>query len=341
MRILLLADASSYHTQRWKESLKDKGDEVLTVSLEEGDGDIRLGSFGGKFRYILAVPKVKALTESFKPDIVFSHFLPNYGLIGYLLKLSPKVLALWGSDILHWAFKTPLHTRLARSIISSYDVVIVDAHFLVPLLRDTFKYAGKIIVVPFGVEKELRNSPLRNLPKKPLHFVSIRRHEDLFNHKEILNFLRSLSERFEIRVTYLQDGSRREHIERYARRIGLKVRFMGKVSKNEYVEILKSAHFCISIPHRDASSVSLLECMALGGVPIVSDIPANREWVSESSAIISPPKAEDMLQIFLKRYSWEWWERARSRNKIIIQQRCNWEANVESLRRTFKNLIHE
>jgi len=35
----------------------------------------------------------------------------------------------------------------------------------------------------------------------------------------------------------------------------------------------------VSVPESDATSISLLEAMAFGCVPVVSDLPANREWI--------------------------------------------------------------
>ena len=37
----------------------------------------------------------------------------------------------------------------------------------------------------------------------------------------------------------------------------------------------------ISIPTSDSTSVTLLEAMAAGSLPIVSDLPANREWIED------------------------------------------------------------
>jgi glycosyltransferase involved in cell wall biosynthesis len=35
----------------------------------------------------------------------------------------------------------------------------------------------------------------------------------------------------------------------------------------------------VSIPESDATSISLLEAMSLGCIPVVVDLPANREWI--------------------------------------------------------------
>ena len=334
MRFLLLSDASSYHTHRWAESIGAEGHEVVVASMEPSirDGTIVIRSPLWKFKYVASVPRFKRLAEELEPDVVFAHFLPNYGLIGSFLRAPVRILALWGSDILHWAFKTPLHRKLARRIIHAYDRVIADARFVKEVVAREFGYPeDRIDVIPFGVRREVRERPMRELPARPLHFVSLRRHEPLFNHPEVLRFLKLLSRDLPLRITFLQRGSMTEELRELARDMGLKVEFTGSLPYDDYLRVLESAHFCVSVPDRDASSVSLLECMALGGVPIVSDIPANREWVGEGTGIITPPIAEEMYRRFRRTYTREWWRRARSLNRATIAERCNWEANLRAL----------
>ena len=334
MRFLLLSDASSYHTHRWAESIREEGHDVVIASMEPSIGGktVLIRSPLWKLKYVAAVPRFQRLAREVRPDVVFSHFLPNYGLIGSLIEAPVRILALWGSDILHWAFKTPLHRALARRIIHSYDRVIADARFVKGIVAKEFGYPeDRIDVIPFGVRREVRERPLKDLPPSPLHFVSLRRHEPLFNHAEVLRFLRLLSRDFPLRITYLQRGSMTERITNMAREMGLDVDFPGRLTYEDYLRVIGEAHFCISVPDRDASSVSLLECMALGGVPIVSDIPANREWVGEDTGIIAPPIAEEMYRRFKSTYTPQWWRRARLLNRETIQKRCNWEANLRAL----------
>ena len=77
------------------------------------------------------------------------------------------------------------------------------------------------------------------------------------------------------------NGDKRQQLLNQVRDSGLedKIQFVGFVSEQEQINIYKKAQFYISIPLSDATSVSLLEAMAYGCIPIVSDIPANHEWI--------------------------------------------------------------
>jgi glycosyltransferase involved in cell wall biosynthesis len=51
------------------------------------------------------------------------------------------------------------------------------------------------------------------------------------------------------------------------------------LSYTELIEYYKQSRIFISIPSSDASSLSVLEAMGYGCYPILSNIPANLEWV--------------------------------------------------------------
>jgi len=331
MRVLILGDASVPHIHKWARILRDLGNEVKVVTFERTleDGVLRFKIPGGKFKYILGIPKLKNFVEEFKPDILFPHYIPNYGLISSFLR-GFKVLAIWGSDINVWAKKTPIHRRIARAILKNFDLLVCDAESLKRTLIEGFGISdNRTFVLPFGVEKEIRDRPLRDLKLDEIRILSFRRHEENFNHFEILKFAKLLSQRFKVKLVYINGGKLTKRIERTAKEMGLNFENLGKVPREKYVEILENSHFCISIPKFDGTSVSLLEGMALGCVPIVSDIPPNREWVEENRGIISEHKGERIFEKFLRVFSWDWWRRARIENKKVVLQRCDWEGNVK------------
>ena len=76
-----------------------------------------------------------------------------------------------------------------------------------------------------------------------------------------------------------------EYMQRVERRI-LKpdladnvIRVPDNISYYEIPELLYSCDIYVSIPNIDGTSMSLLECMACGLIPVISDLPAAREWV--------------------------------------------------------------
>ena len=60
------------------------------------------------------------------------------------------------------------------------------------------------------------------------------------------------------------------------------MRFTGRLDAAVQNEWYGRARWFFSLPRSDSVSVSLLEAMAQGAIPVVSDLPANRELVQHA-----------------------------------------------------------
>ena len=119
MRILLLADSNSPHILRWAKYLHNSGCtiniftfHVPDLNLYKDTPGINLFSMNAprelqkksegnfsKLIYLKAVKKVKQLVKELRPDIVHSHYVSSYGLIGALSGFHPYIISVWGADI--------------------------------------------------------------------------------------------------------------------------------------------------------------------------------------------------------------------------------------------------
>ena len=60
-----------------------------------------------------------------------------------------------------------------------------------------------------------------------------------------------------------------------------KIHVIGKVNKDVLWKEIGKARIVLSVAKRDGTPLSLLESMALGAFPIVSNIAPNREWIKD------------------------------------------------------------
>jgi glycosyltransferase involved in cell wall biosynthesis len=79
------------------------------------------------------------------------------------------------------------------------------------------------------------------------------------------------------------DGEERVRLERLVEMIGVsdRVLFHGRLEEGDTVRLMAAADVYVSVAESDGVSIALLEALALGCLPVVSDIPANRCWVRD------------------------------------------------------------
>jgi glycosyltransferase involved in cell wall biosynthesis len=118
---------------------------------------------------------------------------------------------------------------------------------------------------------------------RPPAFVSTRNLYPVYDVGTLVRAARTISDaRPDVRGAILGDGPQGPELRRLAQdlRLGDGLRFEGAVGEDRVMSVLGDARIYISTSTSDGASVSLLEAMAQGCFPVVTDIPANREWIA-------------------------------------------------------------
>lgn len=353
LRVLVLGDASSPHLLRWVCALEAEGLQTLTLSLEPPlPGYPRFAPLPVKFprriRYLLAAPEALEQAKAWQPDLIFAHFLPNYGLISTLLPLRvPKVLALWGSDLLLVPQSARWKFWVARKVLKVQDLVVVDARMLRDILRERFAIPSqKVWVLPYGLPRRIREATCSGTPD-PTLIIHTRRLSPETDPWTVVAAMKRLRDRGSpLRLRMVGWGSLHASIRARVYWWGLygQVRFVDPVPESQVQKLYCGGSLYLSASLSDSTSVSLLEAMALGLFPVVSDIPGNREWVVHglNGFLFEPGNPEDLafwLEEAFRREDLR--EQARRLNRELIQARASWEGEVARLVRKFSALVAE
>ena len=364
MRLATLANASVVHTRRWVEHFRARGHDVRVFSLEpawtEGGapGVVRLPAapLPGALRYPLAVPRLRHELRRFGPDLVDAHFVPNYGLMGALSGFRPLSIAAWGSDLLRSGGPARLwrEARL-RFALRHAALVLCDAENLARAARRAGADPARVRAIAWGVDRSLFR-PTATRERGLL--LSTRMHEDIYDLPTVIEgAARVLAARPHAQLVLAGDGSRRPALERLAasRLPRARHRFVGRLGPAELAGWLARAEVYLSASRSDSTSQSLLEAMAAGALPVVSDIEGNREWVAYGEATNAGERRGPvgLAQLFapgdaaalagaIERALDEpaWAERARARNAAVIAARGDWHANLARIEACFEALAH-
>jgi glycosyltransferase involved in cell wall biosynthesis len=346
VRIATLANAAVGHTRRWVEHFRARGHDVRVWSLERGPAGLDAEPLPSiplprALRYPLAAPALAGALARFDPDLVDAHFVPNYGLLGALSGRRPLSVAAWGSDLLLAANRGVLQRWRARFVLRRADLVLADAANLGRAARDLGADAARVHVIPWGVDlARFRTTGDR----EPGLLLSTRMHEPVYDLETMFGGLGPvMARRPHLHLVIAGDGSLRGELERLAARLlpAGRFRFAGMVEPPALAAWLARAEIYLSSSRSDSTSVSLLEAMASGALPVVSDIEGNREWVGEGEgARLFAPGDAAALTRALERALDEpaWAEGARERNRRVVEERGDGSRNMAHIEALFRAL---
>ena len=296
LRILVLADADSIHTEKWVRGLADSGAAELRLvtmnpaGVRPGLRDIpalrRIDEFyagpvkqsGGNWRYLLNLPRVIRAVRRMKPDAVVAIYLSSYGLMGALAK-GDAVLAhvLIGSDVMVAPGRSRLYESITRRTLARGDLFVSASQAITTRLSTLGAIPPEAILTQqYGLEDWVIDYPSQ---PKTYDLVSNRA---WVPNSQIPMLLRIFARLRLPKSLALVGGGGPSETEI----VGLaaedpRVALLGVLAHRQNVEVVAGSRFFFSMTASDGASLSLMEAMAVGAIPVVSDIEPNREWVAQ------------------------------------------------------------
>jgi len=355
IRVALLGDARQVHIHRWSRYLDEMGFDVLTLSLEpvKGVGGFRrrigVPSFLPDFaRYPLAVPPIRGVLARFRPDVVSAHFVPNYGVIAALAGRKPWVLSAWGSDVMVLPEKSAFHMWRTRFVVRRAAYITSDAAVMTRRLVELGASADRVITFPYGVDRKAffpaAPAPSPQQSRGVPSIICNRKLEAVYNVGSVVDAFAPVKlSHPDARLTLAGSGSESQSLAERARRSGLEnaVQFAGDVPHEKMPDLLRANDIFVSVTLSDTTSVSLLEAMACGLFPVVSDIPANREWIEDgvNGFVVDPRDAGAIASAIIAAWeNSELRESAAQKNASLIETRADWYQNMSVVNDLFRRL---
>jgi glycosyltransferase involved in cell wall biosynthesis len=139
------------------------------------------------------------------------------------------------------------------------------------------------------------------------------------------------------------DGQEREALLKEAENLNVSsfIEFLGRVPHEKVADLLATADIYVSTSLYDGTSVSLLEAMGSGAFPVVTDIPANREWITNGqNGFLVPFDEEEYLanRIVDAIRDPNLLEKGRIKNLSIVEKAL-WPANIEKIKKVYSKLL--
>jgi L-malate glycosyltransferase len=368
VRVLYFSDNSSGHNQRFLHKLASSGHQVWFLDLSADrpsadwlppgvswvqaqkpvPGDADANSFD-KF-----VPEFQSLLQSIRPDVVHAGPILNCAYVVAKAGFHPALAMSWGCDLLFHAQRNAEWKYTTQVALRGADGFFCDSGTVRAAAREFASFsAEQIVQFPWGVERgrfgpEGARAAGYEITDETdiIPFLSTRSWEALYDIDVSLKAFRLAYQRNpRLRLFLLGDGSQTPRIKSYiaSHNLGGVVLTPGAMPAEEMPKWFRAASGYISCAESDGTSVSLLEAMATGLPVVVTDIPSNREWVTDGEggwlATLGSPEhfADCMLRVARLKPGHR--QAISQRNQHLVAERADWDRNFPLLLDFYERLV--
>ena len=360
MRVLYFSRDYTPHDHRFLSALAGTGHDVFYLRLERGPRQVedrpvpskitQIQWRGGKERfhwrslpgYLLSL---KRLIRRIKPDLIHAGPIQDVGLLAALSGFKPLLIMSWGFDLMQDADRNAAYRWITRYVLRKAAVFTSDCEATREKAVNFGVPPQRTVVFPWGVDLTTF-SPRSEQRSSKGHFVVLcnRSWEPRYGVDVLARaFVAVSKQRRDVDLYLVGDGSQRAHICRILEDGGVRTRvtFAGHVANKDLRRWYHRADLYVSPSHVDGSSVSLLEAMACGLPVLVSDIPANKEWVTEGENgwLFCDGDANHLAEKILAAIAqWETLPRVGQSSRRVAELRADWKKNAEALMKVYRDL---
>ncbi len=373
MKIMFLSDAASIHTARWTRYFASRGHVVHLLSfnsfIDPPPNGVKLHRLkylhsmpivSSPINLLLGVLQIRSLARIHRIDLLNAHYLSNYGVLGSLSGIHPFVASAWGSDVLRLDKDTSARKFLIVFCMRVADAVTTTAIETRDYILNAFNLnPSKVVRIPWGIdlgifhrgyadEVIILKKSLGLEPEMPV-ILSNRTMSENYTIDSIVNSIpKVLSEHPNAVFLFIRGYGTPE----YEKKMNLKARDMG-ILKNiriisklippeEMAVFLNASNAFISLPKTDQFASSIMEGMACGSIPILSNLSVYKQYLKdkENAFFVNPDDPEEIasaVNFCIDNPSIR--EEFYTINRRIIEEEEDWSNNAKKMEELFEALI--
>lgn len=221
-----------------------------------------------------------------------------FSTAAYLSRVRPYFVYAVGSDVLK---VSPAAMRLTRRVLGCATRVFANG---IELGAATRQLAPQSTVHALYLGIDVASYPLRKGGESRPVILCTRAFEDVYNNTLIVAACAARPEILErADVCFSNRGRRLPDVVRAAdawipKASRSAMHFLGGITREQLLHRLRSSEIYVSAARSDGTSTSLLEALATGSYPIVTDLPQNREWIDPQDPrlgrLLDPGSAEGL-----------------------------------------------
>jgi glycosyltransferase involved in cell wall biosynthesis len=361
IRILLLADINSEHTQKWAIGLADSGYKIAIFSFTAPKSDwyhlyrieclhqpvVSSGArkLWDKIGYIRFLPKLKEAIDLFAPHILHAHYASSYGLLGALSGFNPYIISVWGTDVMKFPYKNRFTRGIIKYNLSKADAVCATSY---TLEKHIHRLTNKDVeVIPFGVNlDEFINKP--SLKDRSAFTIGcIKSLEKNYNIGSVIVSFAKLKDKHpdkNLKLVIVGEGEERANLQHLVKELHIEeqVVFEGKLPHHLVADKLNELDVLVNISEYESFGVSVVEAMACQVPVIVSEAEGLKEVVYDQTngSIVACNNIEEIVGALERLMLSETLREAIGLNALErVRKNYNWKHNLNKMMSVYDRIL--
>lgn len=351
LRVVLFTWAHRVHGRRWAQGLANRGIDIRVVSHggEPIPGIdtviIPLRKRWGKLSYIATARQAAVAAAEFNPDVIHGHYAAGFGLWAWRTPIRPKVISVWGSDVIEFP-NDPLRHCLLRRILLGADAITATSQYL---KRATVgmakKLANRVEVIPFGVS--IPPTVVSPPAEPPLRLCYIKAHRRIYGPDILIKALAHVRQRgHDVTLSLAGEGAMTGELRQLCTKLGVDdaVTFAGFIDNANIVDFISDHHVMVMPSHQESFGVAALEAGAAGRPVVATDIGGVREVLRpEKTGLMVPPNDVDALADAIARLAEQPPLRAElgANAREFVQNEYSWDRSLDLMIALYERLVHD
>jgi len=315
-------------------------------------------------RLLLAVDVIslRKMVKKIGPDIIHGHEVAQWGKPSVSLGPYPTVLSVWGSDVFRFPWKSRSIYRKVKYALDNADLIHLANENTRDFVIERFSVdPGKIRVIPWGIDLETFRPGDGNLPPDINRKLKVK-DEDIivlypkgFRDHEKQNYIRLLrafgevAEEIEnIKLVMLSYGriSGMKELERIIKESSLEGRVhivKDFLTPEDMADLYRRSDLTYIVPDTDELSQAILEAMACGSIPVLSDIRAYKHLFREEKNCLYVNQKDvssirESIEIYINR-RYELAREMKGRNMKLILSRYDRKKQMPKIMSMYEVLL--